>query len=36
MKQSGIGRDAGVSGIEEYTEVKTAHINLQPRTHWIQ
>jgi acyl-CoA reductase-like NAD-dependent aldehyde dehydrogenase len=36
MKQSGIGRDAGVSGIEEYTEVKTAHFNLQPRTHWIQ
>jgi len=35
MKQSGIGRDAGVSGIEEYTEVKTAHINLHPRTHWI-
>ena len=35
MKQSGLGRDAGLSGIEEYTEVKTAHINLQPRTHWI-
>jgi acyl-CoA reductase-like NAD-dependent aldehyde dehydrogenase len=36
MKQSGLGRDAGLSGIEEYTEVKTAHINLQPRTHWIR
>jgi acyl-CoA reductase-like NAD-dependent aldehyde dehydrogenase len=36
MKQSGIGREAGVTGIEEYTEIKTAHINLQPRTHWIQ
>jgi betaine-aldehyde dehydrogenase len=35
MKQSGLGREAGLSGIEEYTEVKTAHINLQPRTHWI-
>jgi betaine-aldehyde dehydrogenase len=35
MKQSGLGRDAGLTGIEEYTEVKTAHINLQPRTHWI-
>ena len=22
-------------GIEEYTEVKTVHINLQPRQHWI-
>jgi betaine-aldehyde dehydrogenase len=36
MKQSGLGRDAGVSGIEEYTEVKTAHINLHPRQHWIK
>ena len=35
MKQSGLGRDAGLAGIEEYTEVKTAHFNLQPRTHWI-
>jgi acyl-CoA reductase-like NAD-dependent aldehyde dehydrogenase len=35
MKQSGLGREAGLSGIEEYTELKTAHINLQPRTHWI-
>jgi len=35
MKQSGLGRDAGLAGIEEYTEVKTAHINLQPRVHWI-
>ena len=36
VKQSGLGRDAGLSGIEEYTEVKTAHINLQPRVHWIR
>lgn len=35
MKQSGLGREAGLAGIEEYTEVKTVHINLQPRTHWI-
>ncbi|WP_265258208.1 aldehyde dehydrogenase family protein [Verminephrobacter aporrectodeae] len=35
MKQSGLGREAGLSGIEEYTEVKTAHIHLQARTHWI-
>jgi acyl-CoA reductase-like NAD-dependent aldehyde dehydrogenase len=35
MKQSGLGREAGMAGIEEYTEVKTAHINLQPRVHWI-
>jgi hypothetical protein len=24
-----------LAGIEEYTELKTAHINLQPRAHWI-
>ncbi len=36
MKQSGLGRDAGVTGIEEYTELKTAHINLQPRQHWLR
>lgn len=36
MKQSGLGRDAGLSGIEEYTEVKTAHVNLKPRVHWIR
>ncbi|WP_077033633.1 aldehyde dehydrogenase family protein [Pelomonas sp. KK5] len=35
MKQSGLGRDAGLTGIEEYTELKTAHINLQPRQAWI-
>lgn len=35
MKQSGLGREAGLSGIEEYTEIKTAHINLQPRVRWI-
>ena len=35
MKQSGLGREAGLSGIEEYTEAKTAHINLKPRVRWI-
>lgn len=35
MKQSGQGREAGLAGIEEYTELKTVHINLQPRQHWI-
>jgi len=35
MKQSGLGREAGLAGIEEYTEVKTAHINLLPRARWI-
>jgi betaine-aldehyde dehydrogenase len=36
MKQSGLGRDAGMTGIEEYTELKTAHINLLPRQHWLK
>src|SRR6218665_1076650 len=35
MKQSDLGREAGLAGIEEYTEVKTAHINLLPRARWI-
>jgi betaine-aldehyde dehydrogenase len=35
MKQSGLGREAGLAGIEEYTELKTAHINLHPRVRWI-
>lgn len=35
MKQSGLGRETGLAGIEEYTELKTVHVNLQPRTHWL-
>jgi betaine-aldehyde dehydrogenase len=35
MKQSGLGREAGLAGIEEYTELKTVHINLQPRARWL-
>ncbi|MDE2395428.1 MAG: aldehyde dehydrogenase family protein [Burkholderiales bacterium] len=35
MKQSGLGREAGLAGIEEYTELKTAHLNLQPRVRWL-
>lgn len=34
-KQSGIGREAGLSGVEEYTEVKSVHVALGKRTHWI-
>jgi betaine-aldehyde dehydrogenase len=29
-KQSGIGRDLGTFGFEEYTEVKQININLEP------
>lgn len=34
-KESGIGREVGVMGIESYTEVKTANINLGPRELWL-
>lgn len=35
-KQSGIGREAGISGLDEYTEVKSIHIALGKRDHWIR
>lgn len=34
-KESGIGREAGVMGIEAYTEVKTANIKLADRDRWL-
>ncbi len=34
-KESGLGREAGVMGIEAYTEVKTANINLGERSPWL-
>ena len=34
-KESGIGREVGVMGIEAYTEVKTANVNLGERARWI-
>ncbi|WP_112312014.1 aldehyde dehydrogenase family protein [Pseudogemmobacter bohemicus] len=35
FKQSGWGREAGVYGVEEYTQVKSVHIELGKRNHWI-
>ncbi len=35
FKQSGIGREGGVIGVEEYTEVKSIHIAVGKREHWI-
>jgi betaine-aldehyde dehydrogenase len=35
FKQSGIGRDTGRHGIEEYTEVKSVNIQIGPRTPWV-
>ena len=35
FKQSGWGREAGVYGVEEYTQIKSTHIELAKRSHWI-
>ncbi|NHN84136.1 aldehyde dehydrogenase family protein [Acetobacter musti] len=33
--QSGWGRESGIYGVEEYTQIKTVHIETNKRTHWI-
>lgn len=35
FKQSGHGREAGIYGVEEYTNVKSTHIAFGPRTAWV-
>lgn len=35
FKQSGSGRETGVYGVEEYTELKSIHIGLGKRQHWV-
>jgi acyl-CoA reductase-like NAD-dependent aldehyde dehydrogenase len=35
FKQSGWGREAGVYGVEEYTQVKSVHVEIGKRAHWI-
>ena len=35
FKQSGHGRETGIYGVEEYTEVKTVHIALGKRDLWV-
>lgn len=35
FKRSGWGREAGAMGVEEYTQVKSTHIELGKRSHWI-
>ena len=34
FKQSGIGREGGMMGVQEYTEVKSVHIQIGKRSHW--
>ena len=36
MKASGIGREGGMMGIEEYTEVKSINIRLANKSPWIE
>ncbi len=35
FKQSGIGRETGAYGVEEYTEIKSAHIELGDRIRFV-
>ncbi|NHN90199.1 aldehyde dehydrogenase family protein [Acetobacter conturbans] len=35
FKQSGWGRETGMLGVEEYTQVKSVHIGIGKRSHWI-
>ena len=35
FKQSGWGRETGIYGVEEYTQVKSVHIELGRRAHWV-
>ena len=36
FKQSGWGRETGTYGVEEYTQIKSVHIELGKREHWIR
>lgn len=35
FKQSGWGREAGMYGVEEYTQIKSVHIEIGKRSPWI-
>ncbi len=35
FKQSGWGREAGIYGVEEYTQIKSVHIELGKREPWV-
>ena len=36
FKQSGWGREAGIYGVEEYTEIKSVHVEIGKRNHWVE
>jgi betaine-aldehyde dehydrogenase len=35
FKQSGWGREAGIYGVEEYTQIKSVHIEIGKRNPWV-
>ncbi|MCP4314457.1 MAG: aldehyde dehydrogenase family protein [Hyphomicrobiales bacterium] len=35
FKQSGWGREAGMYGSEEYTQIKSIHVEIGKRDHWV-
>ncbi len=35
FKQSGLGRETGLYGVEEYTEIKSVQIQIGPRKPWV-
>ena len=36
FKQSGWGREAGIYGVEEYTQIKSVHVEIGKRSHWVE
>lgn len=36
FKQSGWGREAGIYGVEEYTQIKSVHVEIGKRNHWVE
>ena len=36
FKESGWGREAGIYGVEEYTQVKSTHIEFGKRDPWLE
>lgn len=36
FKASGWGREAGMHGVEEYTQIKSIHVEIGKRSHWIK
>lgn len=36
FKQSGWGRETGIYGVEEYTQIKSVHVEIGKRNHWIE